>query len=125
MLQLLPVLIPIALVDAASLTPLALVPLMTLMAGPRPYRNVAALFVGLYISYFAMGLGFVFGMGRVFDRLNAWVAHRWHHPEPVDFGLELALGLVLLLAAAPLRAEPPAAVHVVTEAGVVAIEFTG
>ena len=98
MLQLLLVLIPIALVDAASLTPLALVPLMTLMAGPRPHRTVAALFAGLYISYFAMGLGFVFGMGRAFDRLNAWVAQRWHHPEPVDFLFELVLGLALLIA---------------------------
>jgi cytochrome c biogenesis protein CcdA len=79
-----------------SITPLALVPLMTLLAGPRPYRTVAALFAGLYISYFGMGLAFVFGLGRVFDRLNAWASHRWHHPEPIDFVFELVLGLVLV-----------------------------
>ena len=43
-------------------------------------------------------VGFVFGMGRAFDRLNAWVAQRWHHPEPVDFVFELVLGLALLIA---------------------------
>lgn len=98
MTELLLVLIPIALVDATSVTPLGLVPLATILAGRRPYGTALAFLGGLYVSYFLMGIGFVLGLSRVFMRLNAWAAHRWNHPEPMDFGLEILLGLIMVVA---------------------------
>ena len=97
MLDLLPVLIPIALVDSASITPLGLVPLTTILAGRRPYQTALAFLAGLFVSYLLMGLAFLFGLSTVFMRLNAWIGHRWNNPEPADFGLELLLGVVLVV----------------------------
>ncbi len=96
MLQLLAILTPIALIDSSSVTPLSLVPLASMLAGQRPYRTAFAFLGGLFVSYWGMGLAFVFGLSAVFMRLNAWLSHRWHNPEPADFMLEVLLGLVLL-----------------------------
>ena len=94
--ELIPILMPIALVDSASITPVALVPLMQVLAGARPYRVAAAFLIGLYLSYLAMALAFLFGLNALFLRLNAWLSHRWHNPEPVDFLVELVVGLLLV-----------------------------
>jgi cytochrome c biogenesis protein CcdA len=96
MTELLIVIAPIALIDSMSVTPLGLVPLMSILGGPRPYSTALGLLVGLFVSYLGMGLAFLFGLSGVFQRLNVWLAHRWHHPEPVDFAFELLLGLVLV-----------------------------
>lgn len=96
MLQLLAILTPIALIDSSSVTPLSLVPLASMLAGQRPYRTAFGFLGGLFVSYWVMALAFVFGLSAVFMRLNAWLSHRWHHPEPADFMLEVLLGLVLL-----------------------------
>ncbi len=95
--ELIPILTSIALVDSASITPLALVPLMQVLAGARPYRVAAAFLLGLYLSYLAMALAFLFGLSAVFLRLNAWLSHRWHNPEPVDFLVELLVGILLVI----------------------------
>ena len=97
MQELLLIITPIALVDSTSITPLGLVPLMSILAGPRPYPTALAFLLGLFVSYMIMGLAFLFGLGRLFEQLNAWVGHRWHHPQPVDFGVELVLGLILVI----------------------------
>ena len=39
MLELFAILAPIALIDSTSITPLALVPLISILAGKRPYRH--------------------------------------------------------------------------------------
>ena len=95
--ELIPILTSIALVDSASITPLALVPLMQVLAGARPYRVAVAFLLGLYLSYLAMALAFLFGLSTVFLRLNAWLSHRWHNPEPVDFLVELLVGILLVI----------------------------
>ncbi len=96
MVELIPVLTPIALIDSTSITPLALVPLIQVLSGPRGYRTAGAFLLGLYVSYLAMALAFLFGLSAVFLRLGDWLAHRWHYPEPLDFALELLVGLALL-----------------------------
>ena len=96
MIDLLPILTSIALVDSTSITPLALVPLMHVLAGPRGYQVAGAFLLGLYLSYLVMALAFLFGLSALFLRVGDWVAYRWHHPEPLDFGLELVVGLLLL-----------------------------
>jgi hypothetical protein len=106
--DLLAVILPIALVDSTSITPIALVPLATLLAGRRAYLAAFAFLAGLFVSYFAFAAATVFGLAPVFDRLNGWLAHRWHHPEPVDFVFELVIGLVLLVVAVrTARGNPP------------------
>jgi hypothetical protein len=96
MLELLTILAPIALIDSTSVIPLALVTLINLLAGKRPYLTSSAFLAGLFVSYLAMALGFLFGLSAVLERLNIWASHRWNHPEPVDFAVEIVLGLVLL-----------------------------
>lgn len=106
--ELLTAILPIALVDSTSITPIALVPLATLLAGRRAYTTSFAFLAGLYVSYFAFAVATVFGLSPVFDRLNAWTAHRWHHPEPVDFLFELVIGVVLVVVALrTARGRPP------------------
>lgn len=100
MTELLPVLASISLVDSTSVTPLGIVPLTSMLAGPRPYLTAGAFLTGLFVSYLGMGLAFLFGLSAVFMRLNTWLSHRWNHPEPADFLLELGLGIVLLVAGA-------------------------
>ena len=96
MLELLTILAPIALIDSTSVIPLALVTLINLLAGKRPYLTSSAFLAGLFVSYLAMALGFLFGLSAVLERLNVWASHRWNNPEPVDFVVEIILGLILL-----------------------------
>jgi cytochrome c biogenesis protein CcdA len=97
MLELLTVLSPIALIDSASITPLGLMPLATILAGKRPFGTAFAFLVGLYVSYLIMCLLFLFGLSAFLMRFNAWLSHRWDNPEPIDFGLQILLGLVMLI----------------------------
>ncbi len=104
MVDLLPVLIPIALVDSLSITPLGLVPLIRILAGPRRYATALGLLSGLFFSYLIMALAFLFGLSAVLHKVNAWLSHRWHNPEPADFAVEIAIGLVLLFFGWPIAA---------------------
>jgi len=97
MLELLIVLTPIALIDSASVTPLGLVPLATILAGKRPFGTAFAFLAGLFISYLIMALLFLFGLSAVLMRLNDWLSYRWNHPEPADFALQILVGLIMLI----------------------------
>jgi cytochrome c biogenesis protein CcdA len=96
MLDLLTILAPIALIDSTSVIPLALVTLINLLAGKRPFLASFAFLAGLFVSYLAMALGFLFGLSAVLERLNAWASYRWNHPQSVDFAVEVLLGLIML-----------------------------
>ena len=98
MTELLTAILPIAVVDSMSITPLGLVPLATLLAGRRPFAGAAAFLCGLFVSYYAMAMASLLGLAAVFARLNAWAAHRWQHPEPVDFLFECVIGALLVIA---------------------------
>jgi len=100
--DLLPLLIPIALIDSLSITPLGLVPLIGILAGPKRYLTALGLLSGLYFSYLIMALAFLFGLSAVLNKVNAWLSYRWHNPDPADFGVEIALGLVLLILGWPI-----------------------
>lgn len=105
MIELLPVLIPIALVDSLSITPLGLVPLIQILSGPRRYATAMGLLSGLFISYLIMALAFLLGLSAILDQANAWLSHRWNNPEPVDFAVEILIGLVLLAFGWPIAAK--------------------
>ncbi len=97
MLDLLAVLTPIALIDSASITPLGLVPLTTILAGKRPFGTAFAFLAGLYVSYLIMCLLFLFGLSAFLIRMNVWLNYRWNNPEPADFGIQIMIGLVMLV----------------------------
>jgi len=97
MLELLIVLTPIALIDSASVTPLGLVPLATILAGKRPIGTAFAFLAGLYVSYLVMCLLFLFGLSAALMRLNGWLNYRWNNPEPADFAVQVLVGLVMLV----------------------------
>lgn len=97
MLELLAVIAPIALIDSTSITPMALVPLATILAGRRPYVVAASFLLGLFVSYLVMALGFLLGLSAVLTKVNAWASYRWNNPEPADFAFEILLGLVMLV----------------------------
>jgi cytochrome c biogenesis protein CcdA len=97
MIELLAVLTPIALIDSASITPLGLVPLATILAGKRPFGTAFAFLAGLFISYLMMCLLFLFGLSAFLMRMNDWLNYRWNNPEPADFGIQILVGLVMLV----------------------------
>ncbi len=97
MLDLLAVLTPIALIDSASITPLGLVPLATILAGKRPFGTAFAFLAGLFVSYLIMCLLFLFGLSVFLMRMNVWLNYRWNNPEPADFGIQILVGLVMLV----------------------------
>ena len=105
MLELLSILVPIALLDSLSITPLGLVPLISILAGPRRYATALGLLSGLFFSYLGMALAFLFGLSTLLNQINAWLSHRWHNPEPADFGVEIIIGLVLLVFGWPIAAK--------------------
>ncbi len=98
MIELLSILVPIALIDSTSMVSLGILPLVNMLAGPRSYETAWSFILGLFVSYLVMGLAFMFGLSSVFEPLNEWLEYRWHNPEPADFGLELLLGLVMVVA---------------------------
>ncbi len=102
MLELFLILVPIALVDSLSITPLALVPLISILAGPRRYSTALGLLSGLFVSYLIMALAFLFGLSTVLHKVNAWIGYRWNNPEPADFAVEILIGLVLVAFGLPL-----------------------
>ncbi len=102
---LIPILLPIALVDSLSITPLGLVPLIRILAGPRRYATALGLLSGLFFSYLIMALAFLFGLSAVLAKVNAWLSHRWHHPEPADFAVEILIGVILVVFGWPIAAK--------------------
>jgi len=97
MLELFPILAFIALMDSTSVTPLSLAPLATMLAGPRPYLTAISFLVGLYVSYLIMALAFLMGLSVALAKLNEWASFRWNNPQPWDFGVEIFLGIILLV----------------------------
>ena len=105
MVGLIPILLPIALVDSLSMTPLGLVALTSILAGPRRYATAFGLLSGLFFSYLIMALAFLFGLSAFLAQANAWVGHRWQNPEPADFGVEILIGLILVVFGWPIAAK--------------------
>ena len=73
MFELYLVLTPIGLLDSASIVPLCLVFLVTLLAGPRPLLASSLHVAGVFIVYFGCGLLLLFGLQVAFEQLNAYV----------------------------------------------------
>ena len=89
MIELLPKLIPLLVVDI--LNPVLFALLVVAVGTSRPFANSTALIAGHTAAYFFSGVVIALGLTRITDRLN--------NPQPVDFVIELLLGLLFLWAA--------------------------
>ncbi len=89
MLELLPKLIPLLVVDV--LNPVLFALLVVAVSSNRPIANSIAFLAGHTVSYFISGIIIALGLNQITDRLS--------NPLPVDFVIELLVGLLCLCAA--------------------------
>ena len=89
MTELLPKLVPLLVVDV--LNPVLFALLVVAVSTSRPIANSTAFLAGHTAAYFISGIVIALGLNQISDRLN--------NPLPVDFVIELLIGLLLLWAA--------------------------
>ena len=89
MTELLPKLIPLLVVDV--LNPVLFALLVVAVSTSKPIANSTAFLAGHTASYFISGVVIALGLEQISDRLG--------NPKPVDFVIELLIGLLLLWAA--------------------------
>ena len=89
MTELLPRLVPLLVVDV--LNPVLFALLVVALGSGRPFANSTALVAGHTAAYFFSGVIIALGLTQIAERMN--------DPLPVDFLIELSLGLLLLWAA--------------------------
>jgi cytochrome c biogenesis protein CcdA len=93
MLELLPVLLPILLVDV--LNPVLFAMMVFAAGSKRPVVNASALLLGHTLAYFVAGVAVAHGIDRVTDRLA--------NPERIDFVIGGIIGVGLLWFAIPMK----------------------
>lgn len=91
--DLLTVLLPVLLVDV--LNPVLFAALLFATGSARPVLNSSAMLAGHTGAYFIAGIGIALGLEIVTERLT--------NPEPMDYVIGLAVGLVCLYAAVKSR----------------------
>ena len=89
MAELLPNLLPFLLVDI--LNPVLFALMVVAVGSAMPIANSSALLAGHTAAYFASGIVIALGLEKITSRLQ--------NPQPVDFFVELAIGLLCLWAA--------------------------
>ena len=89
MIELVPKLIPLLIVDI--LNPVLFALMVVAVGTSRPIANSTALIAGHTASYFISGIIIALGLNQIADRLT--------NPLPVDFVIELLIGLLCLWAA--------------------------
>jgi hypothetical protein len=94
MVALLLLLAPIGLLDSTSIIPLCIVPIIALLAGPRPLLGASALILGVFAVYLACGLLVLFGLQSAFDAIDAYVIRLWKDPSTEELVFQIVLGLV-------------------------------
>ena len=97
MATLLLVLVPIALLDATSITPLCMVPLILLMSGPRALVTSVAFLLGIFVSYVLSMVLVLLGLQSLLDVVTGFFVRMWNHPDTADIWLGIAIGLVMML----------------------------
>ena len=89
MIELLPKLIPLLVVDI--LNPALFALLIAAVGSSKPMTNSTAFLAGHTVAYLISGIIIALGLEQITERLN--------NPHPVDFVIELLLGLLCLWAA--------------------------
>ena len=93
LLELIPALIPILLVDVVNPVLFALLVFAT--ATTRPIANSSALLVGHTVAYFAAGVALSFGIDGIATRLE--------NPQGIDFAIGALVGVALIAAFVSMR----------------------
>lgn len=89
MTELAPTLLPLLLIDI--LNPVLFAILLMAVATTRPVANSSAMLLGHTVAYFFAGIVISLGLEQIVDRLA--------NPQPLDYGISLAVGLLSLWAA--------------------------
>lgn len=93
MSELVPVLLPILLVDV--LNPVLFAALLFATGTARPVLNSGAMLAGHTVAYFSAGIGIALFLEKITERLA--------NPEPVDFVIGLLVGVACLIASVKSR----------------------
>ena len=96
MIELLVILTPIALIDSTSIVPLCIVLLLVLLSGPAPLIRSSMLLVGIFVTNMVCGLLILFGLGSLFEALEATAIRVWKHPNAEELIFQILLGLLLI-----------------------------
>lgn len=89
MVELLPVLLPLLLVDVIN--PVLFALMLVALSSERPLGNSTALLAGHTLAYFFAGIVIALGLAQITSRLM--------NPHPVDFVVSTAVGIACLWAA--------------------------
>lgn len=89
MIELLPTLIPIVLIDVLS--PVLFALMLVGVGSSRPVQNSCALLVGHTITYFIVGIVAALGL----EKISSWLSN----PKPIDFVIGLLVGVGCIYAA--------------------------
>lgn len=93
MIELLPKLVPLLVIDV--LNPMLFALLIVAVGSSRPLAISSAFLAGHTAAYFVSGVGIALAMDQVTDRLE--------NPEPIDFVIQLVIGVLCLWAALSAR----------------------
>jgi len=88
---------PIALIDSLSVVPIAVVPLLLLLAGKRPLAGSFAFIAGIVLTYLPFGVLLLFGLDALFDSLAGQFSAWWkREPDQGEVVLQIVVGLAML-----------------------------
>lgn len=93
MVSLFIILLPIALIDSASILPIGIVPLLILFNSRRPLIGSLAFIAGIFCTYIIFCFLITFGLSGVFDTLHAAVTNILKNPRAVDIALQIIIGI--------------------------------
>ena len=79
------------------MVPIALVPILTLLASRRPMLSTGAFLVGIFASYLAIGVAIMFGLQGVFEAGRDYFQKWWADPEAPEYVVQIIVGAVLAL----------------------------
>ena len=93
MLELLPALLPILLVDVVN--PVLFAVMVFAAGSSRPTINSSAILIGHTLAYFVGGIAVAYGIDQVIERLA--------NPQRIDFVISGIIGIVLIWFAIPMK----------------------
>jgi hypothetical protein len=96
MAALLLVIVPIALLDSASMIPISVAPMAVMLGGRKPVTTTGGFLLGVFVTYVAGGVGLLFGVQALLERLAPGLERWYYEPNDVELGIQLVLGLVML-----------------------------
>ena len=89
MIELLPILTPLLLVD--MINPVLFALMLVALGSQRPLANSSALLLGHTLAYFLAGVALALGLEKITERFM--------HPQPIDYLVSLVVGILCLWAA--------------------------